>query len=452
MLEHNTVQSYLETVASQIRWKRARPIVTLELERHIEDQRDAFAAEGHKNAEQMALAEMGDPVTLGVKLDSVHRPVPQYGLLAITILLALFGMILRIWLTANWARSYMDIDPFKTLLAFASGCTALLLGYFLDCSQLGLHGRKVYLGALFMGVVALFFSPRIGGVSYYTRYVALCYPVVYAFWLYTCRGKGWMGLSLSVIGGIPFALICMLTPNMFGLLMLLVTGFLLLIMAAWNNWFELGRRNSLLSVILGAAVMVGTGLYYFLSSDYGIRRFSIALHPEQDPFGAGYQAYTIRKALEISKWFGEGTWSPEISAYPFEKTVPGCESDALLTTLVYRLGWLPFLMLMMVFVVLVGLLAYRCFKHKSQLGKAVALAVVITLCTQALCSAAYNLGFTLFSAAFPMVIGNLNTIFNMWLVGLALSVFRGESIARDHACDEKSLLPRCRIKILVQKC
>lgn len=452
MLEHNTIQSYLETVASQIRWKRARPIVTLELERHIEDQRDAFVAEGHENAEQMALAEMGDPVTLGVKLDSVHRPAPQYGLLAITILLALSGAILRIWLTANWAQYYMDIDPLKTLLAFALGCTALLLGYFLDYSRLGLHGRKVYIGALIIGVMVLFFSPHIGGVSYYTRYIALCYPVVYAFWLYTCRSKGWMGLILSIVGGIPLALICILTPNAFGLLMLLVAGFILLIMAAWNNWFELGRRKSLLSVILCAAVMVGTGLCYFLSSDYGIRRFSIALHPEQDPLGAGYQAYAIRKTLEISKWFGEGIWSPEISAYPFEKTVPGCDSDALLTTLIYKLGWLPFLIVVMVFVALVGLLVYRCLKHKSQLGKVVALAVVITLFAQALCSVAYNLGFTLFSAAFPMVIGNLNTVINMWLVGLALSVFRGESIARDHACDEKSLLPRYRIKILVQKC
>ncbi len=53
MSEHNTIQSYLETVASQIRWKRARPIVTLE--RHLEDQRDTFAAEGHENAEQMRL-------------------------------------------------------------------------------------------------------------------------------------------------------------------------------------------------------------------------------------------------------------------------------------------------------------------------------------------------------------------------------------------------------------
>lgn len=452
MPEHNTIQSYLETVASQIRWKRARPVVVLELERHLEDQRDAFAEEGHENAEQMALEEMGDPVALGAELDSVHRPAPQYGLLALTILLALFGAALRIWLTVRWEQYYMDIAPLKTLLAFALGCIALLLGYFLDYSRLGLHGRKVYIGALIVGVIGLMFSPHINGVSYYTRYITLCYPVVYAFWLYACRRKGWIGLMLSVIGIIPFALICTLTPYAFGLLMLLVTGFILLIVAAWNNWFELGRRKSLLSVIFCAAVIAGTVFCYFFSSSYSIQRFNIALHPAQDPLGEGYQAYAIRKTLEISRWLGEGTWSPEISSYPFEKTVPECDSSALLTTLIYKLGWLPFLIVIMVFVALVVLLVYRCLKHKSQLGKVVVLAAVITLFAQALCSVAWNLGFTLFSASFPMVIGNLNTVINMWLVGLALSVFRGESIARDHVCDEKSLLPHYCIKILVHKC
>ncbi len=234
--------------------------------------------------------------------------------------------------------------------------------------------------------------------------------------------------------------------------MLLVTGFILLIVAAWNNWFELGRRKSILSVIHCTAVTAGAVFCCFFSSDDSIRRFNIALHPEQDPLGNGYQAYTIRKALEVSQWLGEGAWSSEISILPFEKTVPSCDSDAFLTTLIYKLGWLPFLIVVMVFVALAGLLIYRCLKHKSQLGKAVVSAVVITLFAQALCSIAWNLGFTLFSSAFPLVVGNLNTVINMWLVGLALSVFREENIARDHLRDEKSPLPRCRIKILIQKC
>ena len=205
-------------------------------------------------------------------------------------------------------------------------------------------------------------------------------------------------------------------------------------------------------MLLCAAVIAGIILGCLISSSTGLRRWNIALHPEQDPLGVGYQAYTIKQALGVSRWLGEGTWSSEISARPFEKTVPACGGDGLLTTLIYKMGWLPFLLVVMAFVALVGWLVYRCLKHKSQLGKAVVLAVVTTLFMQALCSVAWNLGFTLFSAAFPMVVGNLNTVINMWHVGLALSVFRGERIARDPGRDEKSLLPRYRVKIVVQKC
>ena len=64
MPEPETVQQYLETVAAQICWKRARPAVIAELARHLEDQREAYAAAGYDNAEQLAVEEMGDPGTI----------------------------------------------------------------------------------------------------------------------------------------------------------------------------------------------------------------------------------------------------------------------------------------------------------------------------------------------------------------------------------------------------
>lgn len=58
--ECNTIQAYLDAVAEQIRWKRAKPVVLSELERHLEDQRDTFASEGCANAEKLAVAELLD--------------------------------------------------------------------------------------------------------------------------------------------------------------------------------------------------------------------------------------------------------------------------------------------------------------------------------------------------------------------------------------------------------
>ena len=111
MREHKTIQFYLDVVAEQIRWKRARPVVTEELKRHMEDQRDAFIENGLENAEELAVEEMGDPVTVGTELDHIHRPKPQWGMIALTVIFALTGAFLRIFLTAGWQEMHMAANP-----------------------------------------------------------------------------------------------------------------------------------------------------------------------------------------------------------------------------------------------------------------------------------------------------------------------------------------------------
>lgn len=191
MEKPDTIRGYLDAVAEQIRWRRARPVVTWELERHLEDQRDAFAAEGHEDAEAMAVAEMGDPVSVGAELDRMHRPKPQWGLLALAISLALAGTVLRVWLTADWDVYYMDINPYRAALAFLLGCGALLVGYFLDYGWLGRRGSWVYLGTLIVSLLLVVIPHRMpDGVHYSLRCATLLYPLTYAFWVYSRRKRG----------------------------------------------------------------------------------------------------------------------------------------------------------------------------------------------------------------------------------------------------------------------
>lgn len=69
-------KKYIETVTEQIRCKRALPLVTKELEDHIEDQKSAYMADGMDSfeAEEAAVLEMGDPVEVGIDMDRIHRP------------------------------------------------------------------------------------------------------------------------------------------------------------------------------------------------------------------------------------------------------------------------------------------------------------------------------------------------------------------------------------------
>lgn len=437
-----TIRDYLDTVEEQIRWKRARPIVALELERHLQDQRDAFAEEGipAAEAERLAVEEMGDPVTVGTELDHLHRPRPQWGLLALTMLLALAGGFLRVWLPISCVE-FPYGHTIRTVNALVLGTACLLGGYFLDYTWLIRHSRAVYISALILGVLSLKLPPCTNNASYYTRYVVLCYPTVYAIWLYQCRKKGWIGVLLAILGGIPLAAIGLLVPYVTAVVLLLLTGFFLLLAAAGMDWFGIGWRR-MAAVVTGIAALIVGGIGFLISNGYGRSRIIAFFHPEIDPLCKGYQAMSVRKALSASRWLGEGTWS-----LPFERTVPEWDRDFLLTTVIYKLGWLVFLGLVLAIAGLLLWVLCRCLRQRSQTGRLIALSVVLPLALQVVFSIVLNLGYVLFSVTMPLFVGNLHTVVDMALIGLALSVFRGESISQE---DDKKAEAMMHVRISFQ--
>lgn len=81
------------------------------------------------------------------------------------------------------------------------------------------------------------------------------------------------------------ALLAMATPYLLGLVMVLLTGFVLLV-AVWNDWFTVGRRRSVWMVVLLAAE-VGISLYQLLLADR-ISQCSVrAFHQEAAPSNLG---------------------------------------------------------------------------------------------------------------------------------------------------------------------
>ncbi len=473
------MEGYLRTVGEQIRWKRARPVVLRELGQHLADQRDAFAAEGKTtgDAERLAVEEMGDPVIIGTELDRVHRPKPQWGLLMMTMALALVGGGLRIW-AAIAGEAYPLGDVIRTAVALAEGTACLLGAYFLDYTWLlrharwvyggalvlGLlslwlspninkasyytryvvllyptldytwllrHARWVYGGALVLGLLSLWLSPNINKASYYTRYVVLLYPTVYAVWLYHCRGKRWKGLAFALLGGIPLAAVTCLAPYMMGLMLLMIVGLILLLAAAGTDWFGIGRGKTAAAVLGAGAALAGCAAWMFWKHGFARSRLALFLHPEADPLGAGYQAVMVRKTLAVSRWLGTGDWSAAHILDSYERTVPAWETDFLLTTMIYRLGWLPFFLLVLAAAGLLVWLFRKCLRQRNQAGRLIALSVAVLLGVQMICSVLMNLGYVLFAAAMPLIVGNLASVVAMGLIGLTLSVFREEQIAPD---------------------
>ena len=90
-------KEYLQTVAEHIRCVKARDAVKMELEHHIEDQKEAFMMDGMKEEEasRKAVEEMGDPVETGITLDLIHRPKMQWKMIVAAIGLSVLGLLLQ---------------------------------------------------------------------------------------------------------------------------------------------------------------------------------------------------------------------------------------------------------------------------------------------------------------------------------------------------------------------
>ena len=92
-----TREEYLSAVEEQIRCKKVRPMVRRELEDHIQDQRDAYISEGKigREAEKLAVCQMGDPVETGRALDRIHRPRMKWMLPLMAVLLSACGLMIQ---------------------------------------------------------------------------------------------------------------------------------------------------------------------------------------------------------------------------------------------------------------------------------------------------------------------------------------------------------------------
>lgn len=452
-----TIQAYLEAVREQIRWKRARPVLIHELEQHLEDQRDAFLQAGKppEEAERLAVEDMGDPISVGAELDRVHRPRPQWGLLGLTFALAAAGVVLRMTFRQPYVREILVVS--KALASLSLGTAAMLGMYFLDVSRLVRHSRAVYIAALAAGVLSLELFPSHTHPSYRTIYVAMLYPAAYALWLYSFRGKGWKGLFLTILGGVPLAAVCCEIPSLTALFLLLFSGLTVTLLAARQDWFGVGRRKGLAAVLAVPAVM----LAYLISKGYltsFLGRAQIALHPEQDPLNRGFMGLILQKFWmdtpplrpkggEISSGINSGMrlYSEGRQMMPVDLS-----HDFLPASMAVAWGWFPLLLLV---AALAGLLLWLLVKGLRQSylpGRLITLAVVLTLGLETLFSAALNLGFVLFSASMPLVVGNLQTVVDMALIGLALSVFRGDSIAREEPGGPLRQRRRLRIRFEYQ--
>lgn len=427
-----TIRDYLDTVAAQIRWKRARAVAVRELGTHLEDQRNEFQAEGHspEEAERLAVEEMGDPVAVGTDLDRLHRPKSQWKMLC--LLAAALGLWLVLRLAERWGVSYWNeyVVSFGGIVLLAAGLAAGI--YLLDYTLLA--KAALPLAVLLTAAAALGgrLQFQLGCTHDLGQYIILLLPVAMALAVYGLRSRGTGGLALCCVLGLLPA-VCYLpgsplrflwalwgAPPVLWVSLFGVTG----VLAAGVRLGAFGarRRNWLLVAAYGAAVLAclaatflrpGQWLYFYVRQEDMAWAWEIVSHAklagmvELDSALMG----DVRLELGFRRYHGY------------------------LLAVLANYGWLG-LALIQAPAAAILIFGWRKLRRQaSLLGRLLGTAALATLTWQAAAVLVQDLaGLRGMLTCFPYPFlsdGGTALAVDCALLGLLLSVLREESIARD---------------------
>jgi len=441
---HDKINEYVNVLCQQIRWKKARGRVAEEMTTHILDGRDAYIEQGldEQAATAQAITDTGDAAMLGTNFDRIHRPKPQWGMLiAVAVLLAI-GII---------ASALLPTPPFqydgglqRRLIFTAIGVAVMFGTYFLDFTIIGKYSKFIWVVVDIITIILVVLPPSGVGLSnmwlvFSSRIVVsftniliftLLFPLAFVSLIFALRNTGVKGIIAAVAQYGWLCFVASVVSFGTGLFHFWVIGFAILIIAIMKNWFGVNRVvGVLMSVIPFAAV----GL--FAGGGAGIMRWRIAINPLNDPLGLGFVGNMTRQLLSNARWFGAGSIEIRDQTFYYAHYIlPEAVSNSLLTSLIFRHGWLPFIAIVCVLVAFMAAGFRRCFKQRSGLGFFVSFAVMATFSLQVVTYVAFNLGFTLTVITLPLISpGNAALLVNMGLVGFMLSVFRTGDAVTDKA-------------------
>lgn len=425
---------YLTSLTEQIRCKMARETVQEEIRGHIEDQMEAFLDEGmsREEAENAAVAQMGDPVEAGSALDRIHRPRMAWGMIALVGILGTAGLLIQYLLQQQSTENqFAAIDFGRQAWLLALSFLVMILVCFADYTRIGVHAKAITV-ALFMIILAAmtFFSVPVNGAKFWlvapwgipfsinVQMLVLLFAPLYGAVLYTYRGRGYDALLPGLLWMLPGMFPALMIPSMMTAVTLFFSYVIVLSAAVAKGWFKVKRKAVLPALWSGVILLPVTVCFVVLNHTGGYRTERIrALVDSESPMS--YQLRAVRQMIAGSNWLGTGSGTP----------LAGEVSDFTLTYTIYYYGILAGILLVSLILFLFLRFFRISFRQKNQLGMIMGTGCSAVLMVQLAMYLAGNLGLINLSSYCPFLnYGGSGMVVSSVLYGLLLSIYRYEKV------------------------
>lgn len=431
------LSEYLDTVSEQIRCKRARTMVREELENHVQEQAEAYEADGMTVPEAMreAVRQMGDPIETGTALNRIHRPQLEWKFLILVLLLSALGLVLQ-YMTCytgffgGFSSDLADYFWKRQCFFTVAGLGVLAAVYIVDYTILGRYPLLLWFGYFaVIFIIANTHTVIMGKVRIY-NYLTLFLPL-YAGVLYRFRSKGY--------GAVAVCYLLSFMPFFVGLKTILVHGslelaggcFLLLLIAVCKGIFHVRKTRTIAALI--ALPLITSLLLYWKGADLGLlhhyqlARLQYVFSPDMLDYNSngGIIPY-LWESVSGFRMFGS-------SAAPVPKAMKSLNCDYVVFFVFAKYGIAAGTAMLSILAVT----AVKAFsisrRQKNRLGFLVGMACSVVLTIQMMVYVAANFGVPLVE---PMTIpflsyGGQSTLVNYILLGLILSVHRNKDIVSE---------------------
>ena len=266
------METYLEKLLSQIRCKKARPYIAEEIRDHIESQIEGNLSEGmtYEEAEKNAVADMGDPVEVGISLDRIHKPKIAWKLLVIVGILSLLGILLQQSIFSQPGYQDLEIEMqqryWYNVEGFASavviGFLLMCVIYFLDYTVIAKYSR--FIGGVILILAGLHVA-GFGGFDYVNGIgnwigfgrlrvsvtsLMMFYVPIYGAILYKYRDGGIFALCRAILWLILPVFITSRIPSLGVAVIMMASMLIELTVAVWKGWFKLPVKKTIIGVWL----------------------------------------------------------------------------------------------------------------------------------------------------------------------------------------------------------
>ena len=439
------MEKYLEKLLSQIRCKKARPYIAEEIRDHIECQIADNLSEGmtYEEAEKNAVADMGDPVEVGISLDRIHKPKIAWRLLVIVGILSLLGILIQQSILRQ--PGYQELETWRQEVyryttegfgsAVAIGFLLMCVIYFLDYTVIAKYSRFIGGAILILGGlrVAGFGGLDVNGIGNWIGFgrlrvavtsLMMFYVPIYGAILYKYRDGGVSALCRAILWLILPVFITSRIPSLGVAVIMMISMLMELTVAIWKGWFKLPVKKTIIGVglfLVGLPVLLLAAMYAFhMLAVYQEARIRSYLSHSGD---ANYMTAMLHKFNEnILLWGNSGK--------DVVGGLPEFNQDYIFSYILNSYGLLAGIFVAALLAALVVFMFGTSVRQKNELGTVMGFGCGMIILLNISLNFAGMLGWIPLTSTFlPFLsVGRNNILLCYALVGIILSIYRYKDV------------------------